>query len=104
MNKKSHEVGFDEEPSIRGLHKDLPAHPANLRRKTLLVAPSSDMLDHAVGECDIKALICKFHVPPIALLINDAACCWLAGCRIHVEACDGRKYPGILPIAHVATH
>ena len=49
MHEYGQEMRFDEKPPVRGLHKNLPAHPPDFRRETLLVGKGAEMLDDAVA-------------------------------------------------------
>jgi hypothetical protein len=50
----------------RGLHPQLPCHPADFPRELLLVLPGADVLDYAVGEGNIIAPVGHFERATIA--------------------------------------
>ena len=57
MHEYGQEMRFDEKPPVRGLHKNLPAHPPDFRRETLLVGKGAEMLDDAVAVGDVVAAV-----------------------------------------------
>lgn len=106
MNEKGEEVGFDEKPAVGSLDKDLAAHSPGFRGEPLLVGKTADVLDDAIGENDIEALVGKGEVTPVANQRGKAPTSSLhAGGIGDIEESDRRlNWDNLFPIVEMTAH